>query len=150
MKNGEIKMAKITNRKLSIKHDHEKKLAHVKVTCTVNFNSIELCQMKLCPKARLFRLKCELWSYDVTLPEIMFGEGNRSLYTFSNVFYFPDPTPTSSEDRTFEVTLGEGVLDEDGWEGGYVDEILGKLYLFNLYTTKMVVGNTNIVSHSFE
>jgi hypothetical protein len=33
------------------------------------------------------------------------------------VFFFPDATPMGSETRTFEVVLGEGVLDED-WEPG--------------------------------
>ncbi len=142
-------MATITNAKLSIEHDHAKRLAHVTVTCTVNFTAFELCQMKTCPEVKLFRLKCQLWSLDKTIFEIIFGSGNRNLYTLSDVFYFPDPTPTLSENRTFKVTVGEGLLDEDGWEGGYVDEIYGKLNLYNLYTRNQVTRNTNVVAHRF-
>jgi hypothetical protein len=145
-----IAMATIKNAKLSISHQHAERIANVKVTCTVEFTAFELCQMKQCPEVKLFRLKCKLWSHDTTIPEIWFGGGNETLYSFKKVFYFPDPIPTSLENRTFEAKLGEGVLDEDGWEGGFVDEIYGKLYLFNLYTRNQVTKNTNVVEHRFD
>lgn len=50
---------------------------------------------------------------------------------------------------SFDVTVGEGVLDEDGFLGGYVDEVYGKLLLTNLYTTVTVTKTTNVVSHRF-
>ena len=43
------------------------------------------------------------------------------------------------------VTLGEGVLDED-WG---TDEIYGKLILTNEYTLVQVKKKTNQVSHNF-
>jgi hypothetical protein len=142
-------MKTITNAELTIDHLHAEKIAKVKVSCTVNFTAIELCQMKMCPEGKLFKLKCQLWSSDRTFLERVFG-GNERLFTIKKIFYFPDPTPTPSENRTFEVTLGEGVLDEDGWLGGYVDEIYGKLILLNLYTLNQVTRNTNIVKHRFD
>ncbi len=64
---------------------------------------------------------------------------------YSNVFFFPDPSPTATETRTFDVLLGEGVLDEDWGE----DEIYGLLRLVNLSSLVEVKKKTNTVSHSF-
>ena len=132
-------MATITNAVLSLTHDHTKKIVHAVVKCNVNFTAIELCQMKTCG-GRWFKLKCELWGSDSGLT----GSDDK-LYTYSNVFYFPDPTPTAVETRTFDVLLGEGVLDEDYGE----DEIYGKLILVNLPTLVSISKKTNTVHHSF-
>ena len=133
-------MATITNAQLTITHDHKKKTAQCVVRCTVNFTPLELCQMKTCRDVRLFKLKCELWGADSGLTG-----ADDYLYTYSTVFYFPDPSPTASEQRTFDVTVGEGLLDEDFGE----DEIYGKLILQNLYTLVKITKNTNQVHHSF-
>jgi hypothetical protein len=132
-------MASISNAVLNISHDHRKKTAHVKVTCTVKFTDLELCQMKMCG-GRWFKLKCQLWGADSGLTF-----GDDFLYTFSNVYSFPDTTPTASESRTFEAVVGEGLLDED-WG---TDEIYAKLILYNLNTLVNVTKKTNQVSHSF-
>jgi len=134
-------MATITNRVLTIDHDNRKKLANVKVTCNVNFTGTEICLMKACPGQRMFKLKCELWADD---PEWLGGD--EKVWTFSDVYYFPDPSPTPTEARQFLVTLGEGVLDEDWWGE---DEIYGKLILQNLFTMTTVAKKTNTVHHSF-
>lgn len=133
-------MATITERKLTIAHDHNKKTASVRVTCKVNFTQLELCQMKACPESRLFKLKCQLWGEDSGLTF-----GDDFLYTFSDVYYFPDGTPTASESRSFSVVVGEGLLDEDWGQ----DEVYAKLILTNLSTLVAVKKNTNTVSHSF-
>jgi hypothetical protein len=71
--------------------------------------------------------------------------GDDFLFTYSNVFFFPDGSPTASEDRTFEVLLGEGVLDEDWGQ----DEVYALFQLVNIYTTTEVKKKSNTVSHSF-
>jgi hypothetical protein len=133
-------MATLTNRVLTIRHDHERKLAIVKVKCDVNFTELEYCQMKSCPKTRFFKLKCQLWGSDSGI----FG-GDDFLYTFPAVKYYPDPTPNPTEHAEFDETLGEGVLDEDWGE----DEVYGKLILTNLASLVRIIKNTNTVSHSF-
>lgn len=50
-------MATITSAVLSITHDHQKRLARCVVRCSVNFTPLELCYMKTCTGARLFKLK---------------------------------------------------------------------------------------------
>lgn len=134
-------MASISNQKLVITHDHVKKTARCVVTCKVSFDALEQFLMK---QGLKFKLKCELWGDDSGLT----GSDDK-LFTYTPVKYFPDTTPTPSENVTFDVVLGEGVLDEDGFLGGYVDEVYGKLTLTNLYTTVTTSKNTNVVSHSF-
>lgn len=131
-------MASITNRVLKITHDHKKRTANPIVTCTVNFSVLELCQMRNCPEARFFKLKCQLWGDDPFSDDF--------LYTYSDVYFFPDSAPSASENRMFDVTVGEGLLDED-WLGK--DEIYGKLMLYNLSTGVVIRKNTNVVQHSF-
>lgn len=133
-------MATITNRKLSLKHDHTKKTVLATVTCDVNFTALELCQMKTCAMSRLFKLKCQLWGADSGLTG-----ADDFLFTYSSVFFFPDSTPAATESRKFEVLLGEGVLDEDWGE----DEVFGLLILVNLSSLVQITKKTNTVSHSF-
>jgi hypothetical protein len=133
-------MATITNANLQLAHDHRKKTVQATVKCSVNFTALELCQMKACKEARMFKLKCELWGADSGLTG-----ADDHLFTYSDVVFFPDPTPTSSENRTFDVLLGEGVLDEDWGQ----DEVYGRLKLGNLITLVNVTKKTNQVSHSF-
>ncbi len=133
-------MATINNAKLVLTHDHTKKTVRAVVSCNVNFTSLELCQMKTCPGARFFKLKCQLWGEDSGLTG-----ADDFLFTYSDVFFFPDATPAATESRTFSVLLGEGVLDED-WGR---DEVYGLLRLTNLNTLIEVKRKTNTVSHSF-
>lgn len=133
-------MATITNAQLALTHDHTKKTVRAVVKCNVNFTPLELCQMKTCERMRHFKLKCQLWGADSGLT----GDDDF-LYTYPTVFYFPDPTPAATEARTFDVLLGEGVLDEDWGE----DEVYGLLSLVNLSTTVQITKKTNQVSHSF-
>jgi hypothetical protein len=134
-------MATIANPKLVITHNHAAKTAKCVVTCNVNFTPYEVNEMK---EGLKFKLKCELWGDDSGLT----GSDDK-LFTYSTVKYFPDATPASTENITFDVTLGEGVLDEDGFFGGFTDEVYGKLRLTNLYTLTQVTAKTNVASHSF-
>lgn len=133
-------MAIITDAVLSIAHDDRKKLANVVVNCKVHFTPIELCQMKTCAVGKWFKLKCVLWGSDSGLTG-----ADDQLYTLDKVFFFPDVTPTAVEACTFNVTLGEGVLDEDWGE----DEVYAKLTLYNLMTLITISKNTNTVHHHF-
>ena len=133
-------MATITNATLGLTHDHQKKTVRAVVRCSVNFTALEQCQMKTCPGTRQFKLKCQLWGADSGLTG-----ADDFLFTYSNVFFFPDPTPSATESRTFDVLLGEGVLDEDWGE----DEVYGLLKLVNLSSLVEVRKKTNTVSHSF-
>lgn len=133
-------MATITNAQLTLAHDHRKKTVVATVRAQVNFTTLELCQMKSCDAAKLFKLKCQLWGSDSGLTG-----ADDFLYTYTKVFYFPDSSPTAHENVTFTETLGEGVLDEDWGE----DEVYAKLRLQNLFTLVEVTKNSNTVSHSF-
>lgn len=133
-------MATITNATLGLTHDHTKRTVRSVVKCKVNFTALELCQMKTCRDARFYKLKCQLWGADSGLTG-----ADDFLFTYSDVFFFPDPTPTPSESRTFDVLLGEGVLDEDWGQ----DEVYGLLRLVNLSTLVEIKKKTNTVSHSF-
>ena len=130
-------MASISNPTLTISHDHTKKTAHAMVKAKINFTQFELNQMK---QGLQFKLKCQLWGADSGLT----GDDDF-LFTYANAKFYPDATPAITEDAVFDVTLGEGVLDEDLG----TDEIYGKLILTNLFTLIQVKKNTNEVSHSF-
>jgi len=133
-------MATITNAVLSLAHDHRKKTVQAVAKCDVNFTALELCQMKTCKEARLFKLKCQLWGADSGLTG-----GDDFLFTYSTVFYFPDPSPTGTESRVFDVLLGEGVLDEDWGE----DEVYARFRLVNLSSLVEIQKKSNTVSHRF-
>jgi hypothetical protein len=130
-------MASISNATLAISHDHTKKTAHTVVKAKINFTQFEMNQMK---DGLRFKLKCQLWGADSGLTG-----ADDFLFTYSVVRHYPDATPAVTEDAVFDVTLGEGVLDED-WG---TDEIYGKLILTNEYTLVQVKKNTNQVSHNF-
>lgn len=130
-------MAIIRDVNLSIKHDHGKKLAHVTVKVEVVFTLLEVCLMQSCEKIRMFKLKCQLWGDDVFSDDY--------LYTIPTVFYFPDPTPTTVETKTFTVTVGEGVLDEDWGK----DEVYAKVCLYNFLASNQICKKSNVVKHRF-
>ena len=133
-------MALITDVKLSIKHDHHKNLAHVQVSCKIAFTTLELCLMKSCTKTKMFKLKCKLWGEDG-----WFTGADDFLYTMPVVFFFPDSTPTANESKTFQVTVGEGLLDED-WGR---DEVYARVYLSNYLSQTTISRKSNVVSHRF-
>jgi len=129
-------MATLSKPSLSINHDHNKKVGKVMVTGKITFTEFEMNQMK---EGLKFKVKCALWGEDSGLT----GDDDH-LFTLTNK-YLPDASPTAVENYKFEVTVGEGVLDED-WG---TDEVYAKVTLINLYTLVAVSKSSNIVSHSF-
>lgn len=129
-------MATISNPNLDIKHDHTKRTARVLITANLNFTEYELSQMR---QGLRFKLQAKLWGADSG-----FNGGDDSLYTLSPKYY-PDSTPSATEKVSFDVTLGEGVLDEDLG----TDEVYARLTLVNLYTQVAVVRKTNEISHNY-
>lgn len=130
-------MATITNAKLAITHNHAAKTARVVVTAKANYTAFEVNQMK---EGLKFKLICQLWGEDSGLTG-----ADDFLYTIPMAKYFPDATPSATENVAFEVTVGEGLLNEDIG----TDEVYAKLKLTNLFTLITVNKNTNVVSHSF-
>lgn len=133
-------MASIRNAKLKLTPDTATKTVKAVVTCDVHFTPQDLCQMRNCAQIPFFKLRGELWGEDGTL----FNPDDH-LFTYTNVYYFPDATSAAMESRTFEVTVGTSLLDEDLGR----DEIYGKLRLTNLYTRAEVQAKTNVVSGRF-
>jgi len=97
--------------------------------------------MRNCSQVPLFKLRGELWGDDSGLV----SSPPDHLFTYTDVFYFPDATPNATESRTFDVTVGTSLLDEDLG----TDEIFGRLKLSNLYTGTEVLARTNVVSGRF-
>ena len=129
-------MASISNPRLDIKHDHAKKTARVLITANLNFTEYEMAQIR---QGLRFKLQTKLWGADSG-----FNGSDDVLYTLTPKYY-PDSTPNATEKVSFDVTLGEGVLDED-WG---TDEVYARLTLVNLYTQVAVTRKTNQVSHDF-
>lgn len=130
-------MATITNRNLTINHNHTAKSAKVMATCKVNFSAFEMAQMK---QGLQFKLICQLWGEDSGL-----NGADDFLYTIPNAKFFPDGTPNASENVAFEATVGEGLLNEDLG----TDEVYARMKLSNLYTLVTIAGNSNVVTHSY-
>jgi hypothetical protein len=139
-------MASIASAVLSISHDHNKRTATPVVKTTIKFNELELCQMRAC-RGRWFKLKCELWSKDTFFNDWSnpFDATDNLLFTYSDVFFFPDANPAAVEARVFQVTVGEGLLDEDLG----TDEIYAVVRLYNLTSVQLISKKSNVVSHSF-
>lgn len=139
-------MASITSAVLSISHDHVKNIATPVVKVKVKFTSIELQQMAAFP-GRWFNLKCELWSKDTLFndPSNPFDSTDNLLYTFNEVYYFPDTNQIAEESRTFQVKVGENLLNED-WG---TDEIYAVVRLTNMNSGVKTKRNSNVVSHAF-
>jgi hypothetical protein len=129
-------MANVWSAHLAISHDHVKKLAAVTVRVKLAFTTYELKQMK---DGLQFKCKCELWGADSG-----FNGADDKLYVLSPK-YFPDASPSGTEEISFQVTLGEGVLDED-WGR---DEVYAHVVLQNLFTQTKSSKNSNTVEHRF-
>ncbi len=127
-------MASITKAKLTISKTPANGTALCTVDCTVSFSPYEMKEMK---EGLKFRLDCSLWADDVITDDCIFNYGSK---------FFPDATPTSSENYQFQATLGLGLLDEDLF---FKDEVYGLLKLTNLYTQIKVQKKTNVVTGKF-
>jgi len=130
-------MASLVNPKLNITVDSAKKTARCVVTCKVYFTTYEMREMK---EGLRFVLHCSLWGEDLG----MWLNPDDFLYSYGSKF-FPDATPASPENVTFDVTVGVSLLDED-WG---TDEVYALLTLKNLYTNVTVQRKSNVVVRSF-
>jgi len=129
-------MATINNAKLTVKRDTRKKLVRVKVTAKIKFTPLEICMMKNCRKAKMFKVKAQLWGEDGFLTG-----ADDFIYTYPTVKFLPDSTPSSTETITFTETVGEGLLDEDFGR----DEVYGKVILYNYLASNSTSKKTNVV-----
>ena len=134
-------MARITDRILNLTHDHTKKTVRAVAKCKVKFTALEQFQMNGAPQGSFFKLKCQLWGGVGGFLDI----GEEVRFTYTDVFYFPDSTSAAIESRTFDVVVGEGVLDEDLG----TDEIFALFKLVNLSTLVEVKRRSDPVSHNF-
>ncbi len=129
-------MATLSNARLAITSDDEKKTSHCVVTCKVTFTTFELNDMK---DGLRFKLDCTLWGDDSGL-----NGADDSLFTYGSQF-FPDASSTATETPTFDVTLGTSLLNEDSG----TDDVFAKLTLKNLYTNQKVTKNSNTIERKF-
>jgi hypothetical protein len=101
--------------------------------------------MKNCEGTRFWKLKCELWADDPDwLPSWLGGQDDK-LFTFEKVVFFPDASPAAVEHADFNVTVGEGLLDEDLGR----DEIYASFKLSNLSSGQTITKRSNVVKHHF-
>jgi hypothetical protein len=134
-------MASITKAKLTISKTPANGTALCTVDCTVSFSSYEMGEMK---KGLKFRLDCSLWGEDLG----NWLNPDDFIFNYTSKF-FPDATPTSSENYQFKETLGLGLLNEDPSLLFPTDEVYGLLTLKNLYTQIKVQKKTNVVTGNF-
>ena len=132
-------MAAIEEAKLKIEKDNRTQIAHVRVTCKINFTSLENNLMKSYPEDRWFKVKCKLRGQD-------WPDADDHLFTMPKVIHFPDASPTDPEPCVFEADLGFGVLNEDLFSG---DEVYGRIYLYNLLTGQTKSKDTPVVTRWF-
>ena len=130
-------MASLSNATLTLNRDAAKKTVRAVARCRITYTQFELNQMQ---QGLQFRMRAKLMGADSGL----FG-GDDDLFTYTPAKFYPDATPTSVETATFEVTLGDEVLDEDLGR----DEIFARFELTNLFTLNVVRRNSPEVSGSF-
>ncbi len=127
-------MASITNLKLKlIKHDHSKKTAKIKVSYKVHLSCVEK-RMK-CLK---FIENIELWGEDSPDPDDF-------LFRFPTGAFNVEADGLVSRSRT--VTIGEEILDEDGFPRP-TDEVYAKVRISPLLP-KGHSAKSNTIEHRF-
>ncbi len=108
-------MATIQNPKLElVTHDHHKHTAAVRVSYRVLLSSIERAMIGL-----RFREKIQLWGADSPDP-------NDFLFEFGTTTFLTESDGVVNRERT--VTVGDDVLDEDGWPRP-TDEVYAKIWV---------------------
>lgn len=154
-------MAKILQADLQINREISAGVAECIVRCKIEFTRFEYCLMSQC-EGHLFKLKCELMGRDekpidepepvgsptVGIPNSglpVMGYIDDHLYTFEDVYWFPDRIPNKIEERVFSKTIGQSILDEDVDAYG-PDEIYSLLTLKNVFANVVVTKRTNIVT----
>ncbi len=133
-------MATITNRRLTLTPGANNTIITT-VKCRVNFNPFEMAHMLALPAVSHYQLRCQLWGRDTIVGEDLIDD-LRFIYPI--VKFFPDATPTASEDFAFTIVLPRAFLNEDVVG---LDEIYGRLTLRSHHSLVPVAGGrTNTVS----
>jgi hypothetical protein len=113
-------MAGLANPVLTLTRDGATKTVRAVATCRILFNPFERNAME---QGLQFRFRAKLFGADVLT-------GDDDLFTYPPKIY-PDATPGSVEEVTFEETLAEEVLDESVI---LTDRIFASFELTNLFT----------------
>ena len=127
-------MATISNLKLKlVKHDHKKKTAKIKVSYKVHLSCVE--RHMHCLK---FYENIELWGADSPDPDDF-------LYRFPTAAFPVESDGVVSRSRT--VTIGEEILDEDGFPRP-TDEVYAKVRISPTLPTGFT-AKSNTIEHRF-
>ncbi|MCK5888968.1 MAG: hypothetical protein KAG19_03390 [Methylococcales bacterium] len=127
-------MASINNLKLKlVNHDHRRNTATVRVSYRVSLSQVERNMTGL-----RFRETIQLWGEDSP-------DADDKLYTFSTQIFSTERDGVVKRERT--VTVGEDVLDEDGFPRP-TDEVYAQVWVTPLLPSK---GHrkSNIIEHRF-
>lgn len=127
-------MATITNPRLELlSHDHDRKTARVRVTYRALLSSVERQLGGL-----RYREDVELWGADSPDPDdFLFQFPTRTFATQSD----------GSVDRSLTVTLGEEILDEDGFPRP-TDEVYARIEITPIMP-RTATTRTNQIQHRF-
>lgn len=127
-------MAVITSPKLELlEHNHERKIARLRVTYTVLLSSVERQMAGL-----RYREDVELWGADSPDPDDF-------LFRFPTASFAAQPDGSVGRSRT--VTLGDEILDEDGFLRP-TDEVYARVRVTPLLPTGST-ARTNEIEHRF-
>lgn len=127
-------MASINNLKLAlVKHDHHKHTATVRVSYRLHLSVVERNMTGL-----RFREKIQLWGADSPDPDDF-------LFSFATTTFPKESDGVINRERT--VTVGDDVLDEDGWPRP-TDEVYAKVWVTALLPSNDF-ATSNQIEHSF-
>ena len=127
-------MASITNLKLELlEHNHKRKTAKVRVSYKVRLSSVERNMTGL-----VFRETIQLWGAD-------FPDPDDHLYNFATQYFPKEKDGIVSRSRT--VTLGEEILDEDGFPSP-TDDVYAKVCITPILPSGQC-RNSNEIHHRF-
>ena len=127
-------MANISNLNLElINHDHHKHTATVRVSYRVALSSVERNMTGL-----RFREKIQLWGADSP-------DADDFLFEFSSSSFLTETDGIVNRERT--VTVGDDVLDEDGWPRP-TDEVYARVWVSPLLPTSSN-RRSNTIKHRF-
>jgi len=131
---GRKTMATINNCELKlIEHDHKRHVATVRVSYRVVLSTVERAMTGL-----RFREKIQLWGADSPDPDDF-------LFEFATSSFPTEADGVVNRERT--VTVGDDVLDEDGWLRP-TDEVYAKVWVTPLLPTGDY-ERSNTIEHRF-
>lgn len=127
-------MANINNLRLAlIEHNHKNHTATVRVSYRALLSAVERNMTGL-----RFREKIQLWGADSP-------DADDFLYEFATSSFFTEVDGVVNRERT--VTVGDDILDEDGWLRP-TDEVYAKLWITPLLPSSDY-RRSNTIEHRF-